>query len=226
MAEEGHLHQEVRHAGLPPAVAPCWRRDSAIAALRRPRSSSLSSSWRTRREVAGRPLVKDRRIQRRAAALVRRVDIRAVSDEHFDGFLVAQEGRRVEGRPAVPADGVHIRASLDEQLDGLCLTGDRRPQQRRPAAFGVHGVHRHAARQVPLDGVQITRSRGRPDVRRSSTPGPRRRLPGADDIARVEIPIVSGTIVNIPTSNGRNTRWNRCLTSAPRPRLWSNIALK
>ena len=48
----------------------------------------------------------------------------------------------------------------------------------------------------------------------------------ADDIARVEIPIVSGTMVNIPASKGRNTRWNRCLTSAPRPLRWSSIALK
>ena len=37
---------------------------------------------------------------------------------------------------------------------------------------------------------------------------------------------MSGTTVNIPASKGRNTRWNRCLTSAPRPRLCSSIALK
>ena len=33
-------------------------------------------------------------------------------------------------------------------------------------------------------------------------------------------------MVNIPASKGRKTRWNRCLTSAPRPRRWSSIALK
>ena len=33
-------------------------------------------------------------------------------------------------------------------------------------------------------------------------------------------------MVNIPTSKGRNTRKNRCLTSDPRPRRDSSIALK
>ena len=38
--------------------------------------------------------------------------------------------------------------------------------------------------------------------------------------------MVSGTMVNIPTSKGSNTLWNRCLTSALRPRRCSSIALK
>ena len=46
MVEEGHLHQQVRHARLPPSRRAALRRDSAIAALRRPSPSSLSSSWR------------------------------------------------------------------------------------------------------------------------------------------------------------------------------------
>ena len=79
---------------------------------------------------------------------------------------------------------------------------------------------------MPLDGAEVARSRGRPDIRRTFGRGRGAGLPAAEDIARVETPIVSGTMVNIPANKGRNTRWNRCLTSDPRPRLWSNIALK
>ena len=40
----------------------------------------------------------------------------------------------------------------------------------------------------------------------------------ADDIATEEIQFVAGTMVAIPSSKGRKTRRNRCLTSDPRPR--------
>ena len=133
----------------------------------------------------------------------------------------------MQGRPAVPVDGVHVRASPDEQLDGLRPTGDRRPEQRRPAALAAEAVHRRPARQVPLDGAEVTRVARPP---RCSTPRrSARRPPGfreADDIATPEIQFVAGTMVTIPSSKGRNTRWNRCLTSDPRPRRCSSIALK
>ena len=113
-----------------------------------------------------RPLIEARAIEQRVAAVVRRADpFGAVSDQHIDRLLMAQEGRRVQGRTAVRADGVHIGAPPDEQLDGLGAAGDRRPEQRRPAAFGIHAVHGHPARQVPLDGPEVARPRGRPDVR-------------------------------------------------------------
>ena len=128
MVEEGHLHQQVRHARLPPRrrarAGAGTPRSRPCGVQARPRSSS---SLEERREVARRPLVKGRDIERRLAASVRRVDLRAVPEEHIDRFLVAQEGRRVQGRPAVPVGGVHVRASTDEQLDGLRLAGDRRP---------------------------------------------------------------------------------------------------
>ncbi len=37
---------------------------------------------------------------------------------------------------------------------------------------------------------------------------------------------MAGTMVTIPSSKGRNTRKNRCLTSDMRPRRCSSIALK
>ena len=47
MVEEGYLHQQIRHAGLPPRGRAVLRRDSVIAALRLPSPSSLTSSWRS-----------------------------------------------------------------------------------------------------------------------------------------------------------------------------------
>ena len=49
-------------------------------------------------------------------------------------------------------------------------------------------------------------------------------FPGADDVATEEIQNVAGTMVTIPSSKGRNTRKNRCLTSDQRPRRCSSIA--
>ncbi len=63
----------------------------------------------------------------------------------------------------------------------------------------------------------------------SDTPADGGALPdftAADDIATAEIQVVAGVMVNIPTSKGRNTRKNRCLTSDARPRRDSSIALK
>ena len=90
----------------------------------------------------------------------------------------------MQGRPAVRVGGVHIRATLDEQLDGLRPTGDRRPEQRRPAVLGVQGFHRHPARQVPLDGAKVTRSRSRPDIRRTLGRGRAAGLPGGGRTSR------------------------------------------
>jgi hypothetical protein len=80
VVEEGHLHQQIRHARLTP------RRRAALAQGLGDRGLAASQPVlvylepEERREVAGRPLINGRNIQRRLTALVRRVEIRTVPD--------------------------------------------------------------------------------------------------------------------------------------------------
>ncbi len=166
MAEEGHLHQQVRHARRSPRRrAPLAQvlRDRGLAAPQ-PLLSELDPQQR--RDGTCRPLVNGRDPQRRIAASVRRVDVRAVLNERVDNRFVAQEGRRMEGGAAGLIDDVDVRAAPDEQLDGLRATRPRRPQQRRRPGFAVRAVDRSPTRQAPLDGAKVSRVCGRPDVRR------------------------------------------------------------
>ncbi len=166
MVEEGHLHQQVRHARLPPrrrAVLAQGLRDRGLAASQ---PVLVELELEERREVAGRPLIKGRDIERRAAALFAALTFAPFRTNTSTAFSWP---RKAAACRAVPPSRPTAFTSAPRPMSSSMASA--RPVTAAhsngvPPRSGSTASTADPARQVPLDGAEVTRSRGRPDVRR------------------------------------------------------------